>query len=101
MSRNPASGEPLARLISRRGRERGFHTVHDYQHSLPDYYLLPRAPVPGMTPVNFVACPFVLMNGLSASQRACQLFIYQMALEQAQVNSTPSLLERDLLAVWN
>ena len=78
-----------------------FVNVHDYQHSLPEYYRLPRGPVPVMTPANFVACPFVLMNRLSASQRACQLFIYQMALEQAQVNSTPSLLERDLLAVWN
>jgi hypothetical protein len=82
-------------------QRKGIFNMHDYQHSLPDLYRLPRAPVPVMTPANFVACPFALMNGLSASERASQLFIYQMALEQAQVNSTPSLLERDLLAVWN
>jgi hypothetical protein len=75
--------------------------MHDYQNSLPDYYRVPRAPAPTMTPANFVACPFALLNGLTSTQRACQLFIYQMALEQAQAEASPSLLERDLLAVWN
>jgi hypothetical protein len=79
----------------------GDGTMHDYQNSLPDYYRVPRAPAPIMTPANFVACPFALLNGLTATQRACQLFIYQMALEQAQAAASPSLPERDLLAVWN
>jgi hypothetical protein len=75
--------------------------MHDYQNSLPDYYGVPRAPAPIITPANFVACPYALLNGLSTTQRACQFFIYQMALEQAQVEASPSLPERDLLAMWN
>jgi hypothetical protein len=75
--------------------------MHDYQDSLPDFYRIPHGPVPMMTPANFVACPSVLVSGFTATQHACQLFIYQMALEQAQAAAAPSLLERDLLASWN
>jgi hypothetical protein len=75
--------------------------MHDYQDSLPDYYRIPRAPTPTITPASFVACPFALVSGLTTTQHACQLFIYQMALEQAQAAAAPSLLERDLLASWN
>jgi hypothetical protein len=38
---------------------------------------------------------------MSAQQSMCQQMIYRRAFEQAQAVARPSLLERDLLAVWN
>jgi hypothetical protein len=43
----------------------------------------------------------MLLAGLSAEFLCCQQLIYQMAFQQAQAVAQPSLLERDLLAVWN
>jgi hypothetical protein len=45
--------------------------------------------------------PIALFQGLSGGQLACQSMLYQLALEQAQIQLQPSLPERDLLAVWN
>jgi hypothetical protein len=54
-----------------------------------------------MTPGAFMLCPLVLMQGFSFPQQLCQWSIYQFAYEQAQAVARPSILERDLLAVWN
>lgn len=64
-------------------------------------YRLPRPQVPAMTSLGFMACPLALLQGLSLAQQALQLAIYQMAFQQAQLINQPSILERDLLAVWN
>ena len=49
----------------------------------------------------FVFCPATLLQGLTLSQWAGQQAIYRLAFEQAQIENTPTILERDLLAVWN
>jgi hypothetical protein len=41
------------------------------------------------------------MAGQTPQQWLWQQCVYQMALEQARIALQPSLLERDLLAVWN
>jgi hypothetical protein len=64
-------------------------------------YRLPRPAVPVMAPHAFTPCPSMLLSGLSPEFLSCQQWIYQMALQQAQAVVQPSLLERDLLAVWN
>jgi hypothetical protein len=66
-----------------------------------EIYRLPRPPAPAITPHAFTPCPGSLLAGLSAEFLSCQLMIYQMAFQQAQAAVQPSLLERDLLAVWN
>jgi hypothetical protein len=58
---------------------------------------LPRAPVPAITANGFVLCPIVAQPPLAAFQQA----VYQLALEQAKAVVRPSLLERDLVGVWN
>jgi hypothetical protein len=74
--------------------------MYDQQHPSGSFQL-PQPPVPAITPANFVACPFALMQWFSPLERLCQSFLYQMAFEQAQADARPSLLERDLLAMWN
>jgi hypothetical protein len=64
-------------------------------------YRLPRPPEPQITITGFSACPAVLMQGLSSYQLAAIDSIYHLAFEQARINARPSLLERDLLGVWN
>lgn len=64
-------------------------------------YGLPRPQLPPMTPAGFMVCPIALLQGLSLAQHALQMAIYQMAFQQAQIIHQPSILERDLLAVWN
>jgi hypothetical protein len=51
------------------------------------------APIPGA----FIQCPL----WTAAAQWAWQETLYQWALKEAQAVAGPSLLERDLLAVWN
>jgi hypothetical protein len=57
---------------------------------------------PQTQPINpsaFCVCPpSLVMSGLAA---AWQQRIYQLAWEEAQAVVRPSLLERDLLGVWN
>lgn len=66
-----------------------------------EIYRLPRPPAPLMAPHAFTPCPGMLLAGLSAEFLCCQQMIYQLAFQQAQAVVQPSLLERDLLAVWN
>jgi hypothetical protein len=56
-------------------------------------------PVPSLpTPGSFVALPFPWLIDARLAWPAC---IYQRAFEEAQAVVRPSLLERDLLGVWN
>ncbi len=64
-------------------------------------YRLPQLPEPEITSTGFGSCPTVLLQGLSLAQLLANFSIYQLAFEQAQIDARPSLLERDLLGVWN
>ena len=64
-------------------------------------YRLPRLAEPQMTLSGFGACPAVLLQGLSSSQAGAIFSIYHLAFEQARIDARPTLLERDLLGVWN
>jgi hypothetical protein len=55
---------------------------------------LPQPPAPVIAPCAFIACQVV---GIQVQQQA----LYQWAFEQAQAVARPSILERDLLGVWN
>ena len=64
-------------------------------------YPLPQPPPQGITPAGFCACPAVLLQGFTVGEIMARMAAYQLAFEQAQIDATPSLLERDLLGVWN
>jgi len=64
-------------------------------------YRLPRAPEPEMTANGFGICPAVLIQAMSLPHIMATSSIYQLAFEQARIEARPSLLERDLLGVWN
>jgi hypothetical protein len=64
-------------------------------------YRLPKPPPVGITNAGFCACPAILAQGLSGGEFLARMAVYQLAFEQAQIEATPSLLERDLLGVWN
>ena len=64
-------------------------------------YRLPRPAEPQVTATGFSACPAVLLHGMNSAQLAATFSIYRLALEQARIEARPSLLERDLLGVWN
>ena len=51
-------------------------------------------PAPAVAPCAFIPC---LVIGIHVQQQA----LYQWAFEQAQAVARPSILERDLLGVWN
>jgi hypothetical protein len=55
---------------------------------------LPRPAPASFAPQAFLVCPAA---GLSPVQQ----WLYQKAFEEAQAVARPSILERDLLAVWN
>ncbi len=62
---------------------------------------LPRPPAAPPAPAGFVLCPVGAFACVSLDQWLCQQWVYLRAFEQAQAVVRPSLLERDLLAVWN
>jgi hypothetical protein len=60
------------------------------------------APPPApLDPSAFVLCPILNLPALAPQQESAQRTLYEWALAQAQAAAAPSLLERDLLAVWN
>jgi hypothetical protein len=63
---------------------------------------VPTRPVadPSPSPEAFFFCPLTVMPFPSAGQQ-WQQDLYAWALAQAQAVVRPSLLERDLLGVWN
>jgi hypothetical protein len=58
-------------------------------------------PPPPPAPGAFVLCPRSGLPPLPADQAAWQQALYQWAFAEAQAVVQPSLLERDLLGVWN
>lgn len=64
---------------------------------------VPAHPVdnPSPSPAAFLLCPLTGMPFASAAQWQWQQGLYALALAQAQAVVRPSLLERDLLGVWN
>jgi hypothetical protein len=62
---------------------------------------LPLLPPPPVTTAGFVLCPLAWWPCLTPAQWLWQQAVYQWAFAQAQAVVRPSILERDLLAVWN
>jgi hypothetical protein len=62
---------------------------------------LPRPPAPTPNPAGFALCPATLFPGACPEQWLWQQYLYQRAFEIAQAVAQPSLLERNLLGVWN
>ena len=60
--------------------------------------VLPRSAAPAFSPGAFLLC---CVPCASAVQGLWQQELYRWALAEAQAVVRPSLLERDLLAVWN
>ncbi len=67
----------------------------------PEPIRLPRPPVPAVNPAGFALCPAAAFPGYSPEQWAVQQWLYERAFAIAQEVVRPSLLERDLLGVWN
>jgi hypothetical protein len=68
---------------------------------LPENDYVARPTVPAMRADAFAVCPLALIQGQSPVQQSWQSALYQLAFEQARAVLEPSLLERDLLGVWN
>ncbi len=66
-----------------------------------EIYRLPQAPPPAIAPGSFMVCPLALVQSWTPAQLYFQSSIYQIAFDQARVAVQPTLLERDLLGVWN
>ena len=63
--------------------------------------LFPEPTVPVFSPGSYVGCPMVLVQAMTAEQLSWHALVYLVAFQQAQATLRPSLLERDLLGVWN
>ncbi len=63
----------------------------------------PPQPLPEGTPSPsaFLLCPVVWFPPVPAAYGHWQQDLYQWALAQAQAVARPSIVERDLLGVWN
>ena len=59
---------------------------------------LPRPATAGFSPGGFILCP---VSCASPAELWWQQELYRWAFAQAQAVVSPSLPERDLLAVWN
>jgi len=62
------------------------------------YPAVPRAAAPPINLANFMLCGLPVANPMLA---AWQQELYRWAFAQAQAVAQPSIVERDLLAVWN
>jgi hypothetical protein len=69
--------------------------------SLTESPRLPHPAAPAMSLAGFVACPVQVIHGLVGNWQAWQQAVYLAAFAEAQAVARPSLLERDLLGVWN
>lgn len=76
--------------MSRQRMPRGEHAVR-----------LPQPLPEAVAPNAFVACPLGASPSANPVQWLCQQALYRWAFEQAQAVARPSILERDLLGVWN
>jgi hypothetical protein len=64
----------------------------------PEPLRLPQPPAPPLNPRAFMLCPVAVA---SPQHSQLQVWLYQRAFELAQAAARPSILERDLLGVWN
>lgn len=64
-------------------------------HQENSSYRLPQTAAPVAPSTAFLLCP------VAGGMNPAQWMLYQLAFQQAQAVVRPSLLERDLLAVWN
>lgn len=62
---------------------------------------LPRPAAPVSSPAAFACLPLVCLPLASPAQAMWLEALYRHAFEQAQAVARPSLMERDLLGVWN
>ena len=74
---------------------------HQFEPTEAPVSRLPRPPAPNPSPNHFLVCPAALLQGLSAEEARMRQELYRLALAQAQAVARPSLVERDLLGVWN
>jgi hypothetical protein len=75
--------------------------MHRHRFTLEAEVRLPQPPPPTVSPAGFLCCPAFWCQGLTPEQYLWQQWVYHTAFTQAQAVVRPSLLERDLLAVWN
>jgi hypothetical protein len=64
-------------------------------------FRLPAPPPPAPAAGAFVLVPFACFPSVTPEQASWQQALYQWAFDEAQAVARPSLLERDLLGVWN
>jgi len=62
---------------------------------------LPSGPTPEVAPGAFVFCPLASLPDVSPEHLAAVKELYQRALAEAAAVVRPSIVERDLLGVWN
>jgi hypothetical protein len=62
---------------------------------------LPQSPEPAVSARAFALYPVSCFPVATANQVEWRQNLYRQALEQARAVARPSLLERDLLGVWN
>lgn len=68
---------------------------------LTNRFRLPAPPPPAPAADAFVCFPTAALPRRSPEQAAAQQSLYEWALAEAQAVVQPSILERDLIGVWN
>jgi hypothetical protein len=66
-----------------------------------EVYPLPRIPAPFLHTSAIVLIPVGFWPGKSISHWQLSQALYQQAFQEAQAIARPSLVERDLMGVWN
>jgi hypothetical protein len=75
---------------------------HRFQHLMEEpAYLIPQPPEPQIGPAGFMICPLAVIQGIPIAHQSVQFALYQQAFELAIAMARPSIVERDLLGVWN
>ncbi len=64
-------------------------------------FRLPTPPAPAPSLEAFMLFPLAAVAPQSPEQAAAQRALYEWAFAEAQAVVRPSILERDLLSVWN
>jgi hypothetical protein len=76
--------------------------VHAHRfRNLVETWRLPQVPAPRASHTGFMACPAALVLNPFFIQSLWQRQVYERAFREAQAVVRPSILERDLLGVWN
>lgn len=74
--------------------------AHRFREQL-EAYAAEKAPAPIPAAGGFMACPIVLVQGLSAGFMDWQVAIYRIAFERAQAQQRPSTYRRAMTPAWN